>query len=118
MTSEMITVSVEQFEELVAGALEGIPAGLRAAMDNVAVVVDDLSPAGRLLGLYEGVPLTQRGNHYSASAPDRITIYMATICAMCRTGQEVEALVRKTVLHEVGHHFGIDDRRLKELGWA
>jgi len=116
--SEMNTVSVEQFEELVSSALEGIPAGLRAAMDNVAVVVDDLSPPGRLLGLYEGVPLTRRGNHYSASAPDRITIYMATICAMCRTGPEVEELVRKTVVHEVGHHFGIGDQRLEELGWA
>ena len=87
-------------------------------MDNVAVVVDDSSPPGRLFGLYQGVPLTKRGNHYSASTPDRITIYMATICAACRTRHEVMQLVRKTVIHEVGHHFGIDDRRLEELGWA
>ena len=59
-----------------------------------------------------------RGQHYSASMPDRITIYMATICRACRTRQEVVDLVRKTVIHEVGHHFGIDDDRLKELGWA
>jgi len=108
----------EQFEALVADALDGIPADLGAAMENVAVVVDDVSPPGRLLGLYEGIPLTRRGNHYSASMPDRITIYMATTCAACQTSQEVVELVRKTVIHEVGHHFGIDDERLKQLGWA
>ena len=114
----MFTMPIEQFEELVTDALDGIPEGLRANMDNVAVMVDDLSPPGRLLGLYEGVPLTKRGNHYTASVPDRITIYMATICGSCITPQEVVDLVRKTVIHEVGHHFGIDDQRLKELGWA
>ena len=108
---------VEQFEELVTGAIDGIPEVLRAEMENVAVVVDELSPPGGLLGLYEGVPLTRRAN-YSASMPDRITIFMATICASCQTSQEVVQLVRKTVIHEIGHHFGIDDRRLEELGWA
>ena len=111
-------MTVEQFGELVADALDGIPAELGTAMENVAVVVDEVSPPGRLLGLYEGVPLTQRGSHYSATMPDRITIYMATVCAACTTRQEVIEMVRKTVIHEVGHHFGIDDRRLKELGWA
>ncbi len=109
---------VEEFEELVTAALDTIPAGLRAGMNNVAVVVDDQSPPGHLLGLYEGIPLTQRGNHYSSSAPDRITIYLQTICAVCLTPQEVVDLVRKTVVHEVGHHFGIDDHRLSELGWG
>ncbi len=118
MISSMVTMSLEQFEVLVADALDGIPAELGTAMENVAVVVDDLSPPGRLLGLYQGIPLTRRGNNYSGSVPDRITIYMATICGACRTTQEVVELVRRTVIHEVGHHFGIDDRRLKELGWA
>jgi predicted Zn-dependent protease with MMP-like domain len=118
MISGMVTMPVEQFEELVGTALDGIPAPLGAMMDNVAVVVDDASPPGGLFGLYQGVPLTQRGNHYSASVPDRITIYMATICHACHTTEEVVQLVRKTVIHEVGHHFGIDDRRLGELGWA
>ena len=113
----MIDVSVERFEELVADALDTIPAELRSAMDNVAVFVDDASAPGRLLGLYEGVPLTERGN-YSAAMPDRITIYMATICAQCRSDQEVVDLVRTTVVHEVGHHFGIKEHRLRELGWA
>ncbi len=108
---------VEQFEELVTSAIDGIPEDLRAEMENVAVVVDERSPPGRLLGLYEGVPLTRRAN-YSASMPDRITIFMATICASCQTSEEVVELVRKAVVHEIGHHFGIDDRRLEELGWA
>jgi len=111
-------MSIEQFEELVTDALDGIPADLGASMENVAIVVDDLSPPGPLLGLYEGIPLTQRGNSYSASVPDRITIYMATICGSCQTTQEVVERVRKTVIHEIGHHFGIDDQRLEELGWA
>ncbi|HZK35554.1 MAG TPA: metallopeptidase family protein [Aeromicrobium sp.] len=114
----MVTMSIEQFEELVTDALDGIPADLGASMENVAIVVDDLSPPGPLLGLYEGIPLTQRGNSYSASVPDRITIYMATICGSCQTTQEVVERVRKTVIHEIGHHFGIDDQRLEELGWA
>jgi predicted Zn-dependent protease with MMP-like domain len=111
-------MSIEQFEALVTDALDGIPADLGASMENVAIVVDDLSPPGPLLGLYEGIPLTQRGNSYSASVPDRITIYMATICGSCQTTQEVVERVRKTVIHEIGHHFGIDDQRLEELGWA
>jgi len=118
MISPMVTMTTEQFEELVAQALDRIPADLGAAMENVAVVVDSVSPSGRLLGLYEGVPLTKRGVHYSASMPDRITIYMATILQDCESHHEVVELVRRTVVHEVGHHFGIDDQRLKELGWG
>jgi predicted Zn-dependent protease with MMP-like domain len=114
----MVTMSSEQFEELVATAIDGIPADLRSGMENVAVVVDELSPPGRLLGLYQGIPLTRRGNDYSASMPDRITIFMATICSSCQTTEEVVEVVRKTVIHEIGHHFGIDDKRLDELGWA
>jgi predicted Zn-dependent protease with MMP-like domain len=118
MMSAVVTMSVEEFEQLVSDALEGIPSRLRRHMENVAVVVDDTSPPGSLLGLYEGIPLTRRANHYTAAVPDRITIYMATICHSCRTPAEVVETVRKTVVHEVGHHFGIDDRRLRELGWG
>jgi predicted Zn-dependent protease with MMP-like domain len=110
-------MQVEQFEELVASALDGIPAELGRAMENVAVIVDDQSPPGRLFGLYQGVPLTGRGANYSATAPDRITIFMATICQSCETAREVVELVHRVVIHEVGHHFGIDDKRLEELGW-
>jgi predicted Zn-dependent protease with MMP-like domain len=118
MMSVMVTLSPDEFEELVSDALAGIPPKLRRHMENVAVVVDDTSPPGRLLGLYEGVPLTRRGNHYTAAVPDRITIYMATICQSCGTPAEVVETVRRTVVHEVGHHFGIGDRRLEELGWG
>lgn len=118
MMSDVVTLSVDEFEELVDAALAGIPEELRRRMENVAVVVDETSPPGRLLGLYEGIPLTRRGNSYTAVVPDRITIYMATICRSCETPGDVVETVRRTVVHEVGHHFGIDDRRLEELGWA
>jgi predicted Zn-dependent protease with MMP-like domain len=117
MITEVITMSVEQFEELVADALDEIPSELRRAMENVAVLVDDTSPPGGLFGLYEGVPLTSRGN-YSSSMPDRITIFMATICNASQTPQDVVKLVHKTVIHEVGHHFGIGEKRLRDLGWG
>jgi predicted Zn-dependent protease with MMP-like domain len=114
----MIAMDTDAFEELVGDAIDSIPPGLRSAMENVAVVVDDESPPGNLYGLYVGVPLTERGNHYSAAVPDRITIYMATILASSRTREEVVERVRTTVVHEIAHHFGIGDRRLEELGWA
>ena len=99
-----------------ANALDDIPAELRSAMDNVVVLVDDVSPPGRLFGLYQGVPLTERGR-YSASMPDRITIFKETICTHIKNTHDVERQVRRTVMHEVGHHFGISDARLRELGW-
>ena len=110
-------MSAEQFEGLVADALDEIPTELRDAMENVAVLVDDTSPPGGLFGLYEGVPLTSRGN-YSSSMPDRITIFMATICHAAHSRDDVVAIVRKTVIHEVGHHFGIGETRLHDLGWG
>jgi predicted Zn-dependent protease with MMP-like domain len=112
----VVSLSAEEFEELAERALQDIPAELRSAMDNVVVLIDDTSPPGGLFGLYQGVPLTQRGR-YSAAMPDQITIFKETICAACETTQQVEQQVRKTVIHEVGHHFGIGDARLRELGW-
>jgi predicted Zn-dependent protease with MMP-like domain len=112
----MVTLSSEEFEELVADALDGIPADLQAAMDNVVVQIDDVSPPGRLFGLYQGVPLTKRGT-YAGAMPDRITIFKETICHAFDTPEDVVRQVRKTVIHEVGHHFGISDARLRELGW-
>jgi predicted Zn-dependent protease with MMP-like domain len=116
MMNSMVSVSTEEFEELVERALEDIPAALRSAMDNVVVLIDDVTPPGRLFGLYQGVPLTKRGT-YSAAMPDRITIFKETICAVCENTDDVERQVRATVIHEVGHHFGIGDARLRELGW-
>ena len=113
----MVDVSPERFEELVADALDGIPPELGGYMDNVAVFVKDLPPRPNLLGLYEGVPLTARGINYAGLMPDRITIYRKPICALARSEDEVVKEVRRVVIHEVGHHFGIDDPRLRELGW-
>lgn len=116
----MVDVSPERFEELVADALDGIPDGLYEKMDNVAVFVRDRSAMRGLLGLYEGVPLTARGNHYGigGGTPDRITIFRENILRRCRSEEDVVRQVRITVVHEVAHHFGIDDDRLRELGWA
>lgn len=115
----MIQVPREQFEDLVGEALDQIPEGLGRLMENVAVLVEDVPPRGRnLLGLYYGVPLTERGHAYAGALPDTITIYRLPILRMCRTEQEVVEQVRLTVVHEVAHHFGITDERLDELGYA
>jgi predicted Zn-dependent protease with MMP-like domain len=113
----VIDLPSDHFDDLVADALDQIPEELVQLMDNVVVVVSD-APPGAFYGLYEGVPLTRR-RHYGAGmvVPDRITIYRQTILRSCRTEQEVVEQVRKTVIHEVGHHFGIPDSRLRALGW-
>ncbi len=113
----MVDVSGPRFEEMVGVALDGLPPELGKLMRNVAVVVElDGGPPG-LLGLYEGVPLTERSHDYSGLLPDRITIYRQAISAICTTEAQVVEEVRRTVVHEVGHHFGIDDDRLHALGW-
>ena len=113
----MIDIEPGRFEEMVATALDSLPAELGRLMNNVAVTVEhDPGPPG-LLGLYEGIPLTSRTSQYAGVLPDHITIYRLAICAICRTEDEVADEVRRTVIHEVAHHFGIDDDRLAELGW-
>ena len=115
----MVEVSRERFEELVADALDGIPQELAALMDNVAVFVEDGNRRPDLLGRYDGIPLTKRDAGYAGMVmPDRITIFRLPICAISRDEAEVVEQVRITVVHEVAHHFGIDDARLHELGWG
>lgn len=114
----MIDLAPATFSRLVAETLDSIPSSLSDVMDNVAVVVDDDSPPGGLFGVYQGIPLTERDDYGGMVLPDRITIFRRTICASCDTEQEVVAQVRTTVLHEVGHHFGITDQRLEDLGWG
>lgn len=114
----MVDVARARFEELIADALDTIPEALARHVDNVWVVVEERSREGNLLGLYEGIPLTQREAYGGLAMPDRITIYRRTICEMCASEAEVVEVVRDTVVHEVAHHFGIDDDRLAELGWA
>jgi predicted Zn-dependent protease with MMP-like domain len=115
--SQMIEVDPDRFEEMVVTALDGLPDGLGRLMANVAVTVEHNQGPPGLLGLYEGIPLTERTSQYAGVLPDRITIYRLAICEICRSEQEVAGEVRRTVIHEVAHHFGIDDARLEELGW-
>ena len=117
----VVHMSREEFEEAVEDALDEIPPELTAQMDNVVVLVEDDAPpdAPDLLGLYEGTPLTDRDGWWAAgSLPDRITIYRNPTLAMCDSRDEVVEEVAVTVVHEIAHHFGIDDDRLHELGWS
>ncbi len=116
----MLAMTEGEFEELVAEALDGIPPELARVMDNVVVLVEPDAPPEdpELLGLYEGTPLVERGEWYSGMLPDRITIFRLPILRMCRTREDVIDEVQVTVVHEIAHHFGIDDERLHELGWG
>jgi predicted Zn-dependent protease with MMP-like domain len=113
-------MSRERFEELVRDALDEVPGELLDLMDNVVILVEDDSPGGEdeLLGLYEGHALTERGWHYAGVLPDRITIYRKPILRLCESEEDVVEEVAVTVVHEIAHHFGIDDERLHALGWA
>ena len=116
----------EVFEELVADALDSLPEEIAAAMENVEVVVEDEPSPGdlarlprghTLLGLYHGVPLTNRYG-YGNTMPDKISIFRGPITRVARTREAIREQVRRTVIHEVAHHFGISDERLHELGWG
>lgn len=119
-TGDVVEMSREEFEEAVADALDAVPPELARMMSNVVVLVEEDAPHGaQLLGLYEGVPLTERDAWWGAgSLPDRITVFRRPTLATCRTREEVVEEVRVTVVHEIAHHFGIDDARLHELGWG
>ena len=117
----VVEMTRDAFEDAVRDALDLIPPELADQIDNVVVLVEDDAPADEpeLLGLYEGVALTERDGWWAAgSLPDRITIYRNPTLAICETVEEVVEEVAVTVVHEVAHHFGIDDERLHELGWA
>ncbi|MGH8893014.1 MAG: metallopeptidase family protein [Actinomycetes bacterium] len=115
----MLEMPTERFEELVAEALDTVPPELAALMDNVAVFVEDEPPADDpdLLGWYEGTPLTERDWSYGGVLPDRIVIFRGPTLRMCEDEDEVVDEVHVTVVHEIAHHFGIDDERLHELGY-
>lgn len=108
-----------RFEELVGDALDLLPAEFAAAMNNVVVLVEDANAEDpSLLGLYEGIALTERDSTYSGVLPDTITIYREPLLDMCADEEEVVDEVAVTVVHEIAHHFGIDDEKLHDLGWA
>lgn len=117
------------FRRLVSRALEDLPAEFLEKMSNIEVVVEDLpSPdqeagaggdpeEGLLMGLYEGIPLTERTSAYGGVLPDRITLFQRNIEAVCESEEEIREEILTTVLHEIAHHFGIDDDRLQELDY-
>lgn len=114
-----VRMSPERFEELVGDALDLIPPGLAQAIDNVVILVADRDPEDpELLGIYEGIALTDRDTTYAGALPDTITIFRESLLEMCDTEDEVVEEVAITVIHEIAHHFGIDDERLHELGWG
>lgn len=115
-----------EFEEAVVGALKRLPKFIKEKMENVDVVVENraspdlLSEMGlqspfELLGLYQGVPLDRRGFYYGNVLPDKITLFQIPIESICKTKEEIEEKVREVVIHEVGHYFGLNDKRLREL---
>ena len=115
-----------EFTQLVAETLDGLPHQFRRHMRNIAVTVEaaparqlletmGLWPEHTLLGLYHGIPLPERGHSYGNALPDRITLFQQPIEALCRTPEEIKDVVRETIVHEVGHYFGLDDARLEEL---
>jgi len=116
----------KEFDELVVLALKRLPKFFKKKMKNVDVVVEDRAPRDllsamglrspyNLLGLYQGVPLGRRGFYYGNVLPDKITLFQIPIESICQTREEVEEKVREVVIHEVGHYFGLDDERLREL---
>ena len=120
-------VSRHQFERLVAEAVATIPEPLRSRLENVAVVVEEeptratlarlgMSENDRLLGLYDGIPLTDRGDWYNLVPPDRIVIFRRPIIEICRGPDEIREQVARTVLHEIAHFYGIDDKTLESMG--
>jgi predicted Zn-dependent protease with MMP-like domain len=119
-------MSEAEFEAAVSDALDRIPPDLAKTMNNVAIFIEDdytpqpgEDPDTVLLGLYEGVPLTERDSWWDAgSLPDRITIYRQPILDICASREDVIEEVTVTVVHEIAHHFGISDDRLHELGWG
>jgi predicted Zn-dependent protease with MMP-like domain len=116
----VIEMSRERFEQLVSEALDSVPEELTRLIDNCVVLVEDDPPADdpELLGVYDGIPITERDSSYVMAVPDRITIFRNPTLAMCRSDDEVVEEVGITVVHEIAHHFGIDDDRLHELGYA
>ncbi len=114
----MQPVSPQEFEELVADALDALPPHLAAAFANVVVVVEDENAEEPdLLGLYEGTPLTER-EHYSGTLPDRISVYRIPLCLMAEDLDHLVEEIGVTVVHEFGHHMGLDEARLDHFGWS
>lgn len=117
----MVEITTAEFEEAVSAALDAVPTALMDMLDNVAFFVEQEPSSDQpddLLGIYEGVPLTERDIGWGAmTLPDRITLFKGPLSRLCESREELEEEITITVVHEIAHHFGIDDERLHELGW-
>lgn len=122
-------LSPEEFEQLIVDAVSSLPAEILERMENVAITVQEwpsrtqlrsarVPPGSTLFGLYEGVPLTQRTSHYGMVTPDRITIFRGPLMTYRRTPEAIVEQVRKTVLHEIAHHFGMSEEQIRRLGYG
>jgi len=122
-----VTMDSQHFQALVAEVLEGLPVSIRNKLDNVAITVVDwpshaeiaaagVRPGYQIRGLYQGVPQTRRSSRYGMVLPDRITLYRGPILSTCRTEECVGQEVRRVLLHELGHHFGMNEEMLRDLG--
>ncbi len=112
-------LTIQEFEDAVEEALAGIPADLLGAVNNVAILVEDECPPGQpeVLGVYDGVPLPERTDASVPALPDRITLYRGPLERLCADREQLLEEIAVTVVHEIAHHFGIDDERLRQLGW-
>jgi predicted Zn-dependent protease with MMP-like domain len=122
----MFTLTDDEFAQVVTEAVESLPEEFRSKLDNVEVVVEDRPPPqiqrrlprGRLvLGLYQGYPHKRRTRGYTHVLPDKISLYKRNIEAVCSSREQVYAQIRKTLLHEIGHHFSLSDKDLRDIGW-
>ena len=114
----MEPIDEAHFEQLVADALDSLPDEIARYLDNVVILVEDEHPEEDLYGLYEGIPQSEREDYGGLALPDRITLYRLTLCQDCDDLDMLTDEVLITVVHELAHHFGIDDDRLHELGWG
>ena len=123
-----VALSREEFRQSVAQAVASLPSRVMEHLSNIDVVVkarptsEELAMAGTdpgetLFGLYTGIPLTKRSSSYGMVLPDKITLYQRSIEEGCRTKEEVQAQIRKTLLHEIGHHFGLSEEELEQAGY-
>jgi predicted Zn-dependent protease with MMP-like domain len=122
----MFTLNDEEFKAVIAEAIEGLPREFKSKLDNVEVVVEDYPPrhvikrfpkSRLILGLYQGVPHKGRSSRYGLVLPDKITLFKRNIESVCSSRKEVSRRIRKTLLHEIGHHFSLSDKDLRKMGW-
>jgi predicted Zn-dependent protease with MMP-like domain len=114
----VLSVDREEFEQLVVAGLDALPEAMVAGLENVVFVVEDSPEGEELLGLYDGVALTERGVYGYGDLPDRIVVFRQPLLDMCESMAQLAQEIHVTLVHEIAHYYGIDDDRLHELGWA